>query len=242
MPKEESFFIRKSSFNFISTILHKTGSQKLIIMSHGFTGYKSETGRLFVEAARTFTKSKIDVLRFDFIGSGDSSGDFSNMCPNSEIKDLHFVIQWAKKKGYKKIGLLGMSMGGAVTICTAAQLKPNTIQAMVTWSAVPSFKWWQSKLNRKALRKQPYEPGKKFYTNHPKKEVPESYLSIKVPKLQIQGDKDHPGFASNFAKFYQKASGPKKHSIVKGADHCFNNRAHRKVLYRESLNWFKKYL
>ena len=46
-----------------------------MILAHGFTGLKSETGRLFVSTARALAECGLDALRFDFMGSGDSSDD-----------------------------------------------------------------------------------------------------------------------------------------------------------------------
>lgn len=43
-----------------------------VVLFHGFTGNKIEPHRLFVKIARKLASIGINVLRFDFYGSGDS--------------------------------------------------------------------------------------------------------------------------------------------------------------------------
>jgi pimeloyl-ACP methyl ester carboxylesterase len=240
MLREQPFYIQKSRSETISAVLHRESPRKLVIMSHGFTGNKIETERFFVNTARYFAQRKISVLRFDFIGSGDSSGDFSKMSPSSEIDDLKFLVSWAQKRGYRDIGLLGLSFGGAVTICTAAMLK--NIKTIVTWSSVPDFKLWRSKPDPKAFKWGCMIPGKDFYKKRPKVDVPEAYCSLRIPKLQIQGDRDLPGFRERFLEYFPKAPNPKKHIVVKNGDHIFSDIRIRSFVIKKSRDWFVKHL
>ena len=47
-----------------------------IIICHGFIGSKVGVDRLFVKAAEEFTMDGAIVLRFDFAGCGESSGNY----------------------------------------------------------------------------------------------------------------------------------------------------------------------
>jgi alpha/beta superfamily hydrolase len=228
----------------LAAVLTPASKSRLVIVCHGFTGYKSENRRLFVNVARALAKAGISSLRFDFMGSGDSSGEFYQMSPNTEIRDLKQVIRWAKKKGYRKIGILGLSFGGGVTICTAAQVKDKAIQTIVTWSSVPSFRFWIPKLRRNFYRKKPnpMSVGRCLFSDWPKEDVPEAFCSLKIPKLQIQGDEDLPGFVSAFKKYFKNAPNPKSHIILPGADHVFTNWNDRAKVISQSVKWFKKYL
>lgn len=244
---EHLFSIITPDHHQLAAVLHSPAKKPkgLVILSHGFTGTKCETGRLFVTTARAMAAAGLAALRFDFWGSGDSSGEFYEMSPNSEISDLKNVIRWAHQQGYTKIGLLGLSYGGGVSICTAAQIPQGAVRALVTWSTVPGFEFWRSQeeINPKIHGNgNPIEVGKIFFTDRPKIDVPESFVSLKIPKLQIQGDNDIPGFRDAYAKFFPHASKPKKHVVVTGADHTFNNWKHRKSVINQTVNWFLKYL
>src|SRR5258708_31519171 len=126
----------------LAAVLHRAPGKSLVILCHGFTGTKTESGRLFVQTARALQKAGINALRFDFMGSGDSSGDFNQMTPNTQIQDALDVLAWARRR-YKKIAFLGLSFGGATAICAAHQARPRP-DALLTWSSVPSLRWWNS--------------------------------------------------------------------------------------------------
>ncbi|RKX34853.1 MAG: hypothetical protein DRP71_05630 [Verrucomicrobia bacterium] len=229
---------------FLSAVLHSTRSRRIVILAHGHTGTKIETGRLFVHTARALADAGINALRFDFFGSGESSGDFCQMSPNTEIADLKRVIAWARRQGYNSIGLLGLSFGGAVSICTADQAGPGVLDALVTWSSVPGFRSWRSGPDTTFSTKKsdPNGHGKQFFTDRPEVDVPDAYTSLTIPKLQIQGDDDLPGFREQFTEYFPRALKPKRHTVIPGADHTFTLWPHRRRAIRETVKWFERYL
>lgn len=248
LPEEHHFTITTPDKHHLAAVLHtpKKTAKGLVIFSHGFTGNKAESGRLFVTTARELAKAGFAALRFDFWGSGDSSGEFYQMTPNTEISDLKNVIRWAHQQGWTNIGLLGLSFGGAVTICTASQIPDGAIQTMVTWSSVPSFKFWNHIPNPKPSHytsENPiHMPGKKFFSDRPKIDVPEAYVRLSFPKLQIQGTNDIAGFREEFSKYFPVARPVKKHVVIPGGDHVFTTWKHRKQVISLTVQWFKKYL
>ncbi len=240
LTKETLFWI-SSQNRSLAAILHPASKEKLVILCHGLTGHKSDNARFFVEAARCFATSGLSALRFDYFGCGDSDGDFSEMTPNLKIQNLKDVIEWAQAHGYKKIGVLGMSMSGAVAISALHQLNPGTVQALVTWSSVPRFSDWL-----KDKGSSPLLPcwilGDAFYTDRPKVDLPQSYLELDLPKLHVQGTKDTEGYIDKFLEYFPKAKEPKKHHLIEGADHCFTQSKHRDEAIAITQDWFLKYL
>jgi alpha/beta superfamily hydrolase len=238
---EEPLVIRTKHAH-LAAVLHRAPSKKLVILCHGFTGMKTESGRLFVHAARAMQKAGLNVLRFDFAGSGDSSGDFSEMTPNGQIRDALDVLAWGQRR-YKKVAYLGLSFGGGTTICASYQAKRRP-DALLTWSSVPSFRWWRSTVpvGEEPRPGNPMIPGKKFYTDRPKVDVPEAYVALDIPRLQIQGDQDIPEFRERFAAFSPKNDPLVRHMVVPKADHVFTTWEHRKLVIAESVRWLKKQL
>ena len=226
----------------LAAVLHQADSKKLVILAHGYTGNKCEAGRLYVQTARALAEAGISALRFDFWGSGDSEGELNEISPNTEIADLHRVIAWAQKKQFTEIGVLGTSFGGAVSICTVAQ-NPQ-VKTLVTWSSVPNLKEWTKTVvfRENGPRGNPLCAGPQIATDLPAVDVPESYISLKIPKLQIQGDHDIPGFCEGFQKFFPAAAKPKKHIVIPGADHVFTTWSHRRKVIKLTVDWFLKYL
>ncbi len=92
-----------------------------VILAHGFSTHKDMF--LFQEMSAMFHRF-YDVLTFDFRGHGESGGLFS--WTSHEARDLHAVISFAEKQGYKKVGLIGFSLGAAATLIEAGQ-NPNSI-------------------------------------------------------------------------------------------------------------------
>jgi len=226
----------------LSAILHRAPGHRLVILCHGFTGTKTESGRLFVHTARALRKAGLNALRYDFSGSGDSSGDFSQMTVNSQIRDALDVLAWGQRR-YKKVAFLGLSFGGGTSICASYQAKRRP-DALLTWSSVPSFKWWRSRppKGEKPTAGNPMVPGTRFYKDRPKVDVPEAYVSLDLPRLQIQGDQDIPEFRERFTAFCPKDDPLVQHVIIPRADHVFTTWEHRRRVIAESVRWLKKHL
>jgi alpha/beta superfamily hydrolase len=238
---ETPFFIRTPHAH-LSAVLHRAPGKSLVILCHGFTGHKGESGRLFVHTARALRKAGINALRFDFMGSGDSSGNFNDMSPNSQIRDALDVLKWGRRR-YKKVAFLGLSFGGGTTICASQQAKPRP-DALLTWSSVPSFGWWRAKPQpgEEAQAGNPLRTGKRFWTDRPKVDVPEAYVALDIPRLQIQGDNDIPEFRERFAAYCPKNDPLVRHLVLPGADHVFTQWEHRRKVIAESVRWLKKQL
>ncbi|MBR9681154.1 MAG: alpha/beta hydrolase [Candidatus Altiarchaeota archaeon] len=100
--------------------------ENAILMIHGFRGNRSEGGR-FKTLAKAITASNLSVLRIDCRGSGDSEGDFFDMTVSSEVEDTLAAIKFLQKEGVKKIGLIGHSLGGEISIIAASKTKIDAL-------------------------------------------------------------------------------------------------------------------
>ena len=238
----ETPFLIRTPRAHLAAVLHRAPGKRLVILCHGFTGNKTENGRLFVQTSRALQKAGINALRFDFMGSGDSSGDFNEMTPNTQIQDALDVLAWAQRR-YKKIALLGLSFGGATAICASYQARTRP-DALLTWSSVPGFRWWrlEPSSGEEAQPGNPLRTGKRFWTDRPKVDVPEAYVALDIPRFQIQGDNDIPDFRERFAAFCPKNNPLVRHLVVPGADHVFTTWEHRRRVIAESVRWLKKHL
>lgn len=240
--RETAFYFPHGAHQ-LAAVLHDAGRERLVVMAHGFTGLKSETGRLFVHMARELAAHGISALRFDFAGSGDSTGEFHTMTPNSEIADLQCALDWARRRRFRRVGVLGISMGGAVAICTVAARPAGEIAALCTWSSVPAFGWWRAQPDAAVVaRENVMRVGRRFFSDRPKLDVPQAYQGLSLPKLQIQGDQDLPGFRERFTEFFASASAPKRHLVLPGADHVFTKASDRRRAMAETRRFFARWL
>lgn len=116
-------------------VLHKpvSYSDKIVIICHGFTSNKDRERH--VNLANTLSNNKINALRFDFGASGES--DNREITIGAQIEDLRAAIKFVRSSGYKKIGLLGESLGGL----TVLKSYDETITAIVLWAPVTKARW-----------------------------------------------------------------------------------------------------
>ncbi len=91
----------------------------LIILCHGLTGDKSGPQRILSHWANILYDYGYLVVRFDFRGSGDSSGSFQETTISQMQQDLESVIKWCYNTfTFSKLILGGLSLGGLVALKT----------------------------------------------------------------------------------------------------------------------------
>lgn len=131
-------------FAILHRPLHKKNVPAIVICS-GFAGNKCGKFRLFVRLAEELTKLGIAVLRFDYRGSGDSEGNFQDVTIESEVSDtlacLDFISQDSQIDS-TRIGLLGRSLGGVISILATSHFK--AIKSLVLWAPVLRNTPWKN--------------------------------------------------------------------------------------------------
>lgn len=95
-----------------------------IIYCHGFTGDKTSSNRMGVKLARALAKENYIVVRFDFIGSGESEGDFETDTTFSGwLSDLKTILSWVRSRkevDKERLALIGHSLGGSLVTYIAS--------------------------------------------------------------------------------------------------------------------------
>ncbi|MEW5819764.1 MAG: alpha/beta fold hydrolase [Cyanobacteriota bacterium] len=166
----------------------------------------------------------IDIISMDFRGHGKSSGFFTFSA--KEYFDLKAVYDYAIKH-YKKIILMGFSLGGATSIIYASKYK--TVQGLVLVSAPADF----SKIENRMYKVEAFWPTiKKFELWRSLSIRPGNILKSKIkpidvineipriPKLFIAGSKDPTVFPWHAQELFNKAVEPKSLEIFKGGFHA----------------------
>ena len=170
----------------------KNGRDSLVIICPGFFNSKSNSA---IRLSIGLVADSHDVMIFDFRGHGESGGKFAWTA--KEPLDLEAVLDHAVSQGYKKIGLMGFSLGAAISIIVAAS-RPE-VKSMVLISAPTSFwrmdyNFWEPGMlsDLKANLECKWEgkgvrPGSIFL---PKVRPIDRIAGIKAPMLFIHGDRD----------------------------------------------------
>jgi uncharacterized protein len=92
----------------------RSGSEKVVIISHGLEG---NSERAYMKGmARAFSKNGFDVLAWNFRGCSDEMNKQLRFYHSGATEDLECVVTHARQQGYKEIYLVGFSLGGNLTL------------------------------------------------------------------------------------------------------------------------------
>jgi len=255
---EELFVDFMSGGEKIAGMLHvpeKTPAPA-IILCHGFTGQRIESHRLFVYAAREFCRKGFVALRFDFRGSGESEGLFESMTVSREVEDLENALDWIIGRNdvlKDLVGVVGLSLGGVVSLLTAARDK--RIKVVCTWSSPADLRALESsakevfgeanfnKLIMKDFIDLPSGDriGKNFLLDMLEKDVLEAVAKLSPrPLLIVHGTKDPMVPFSHSEKLFDAAKEPKEKFVVEGADHTFNRWEWQWLVIDNTVGFFER--
>lgn len=235
---EKLFFKTSKGYKLCGILSEPISSQKnfIVVLCHGFTTDKNSTSNIMLE--KILNENKISTFRFDFFGHGESEGKLSEITISIAVNDISSAIEFLKKLGYSKIGLIGSSFGGFASILTAS--KSNDLYILALKSPVSDLyelfilqggkqlikKWEEDKYIDYIAR-----DGSNFRLNYSLLEEAKNLnayqvaFKIKVPTLIVHGDHDEsvPIYHSEkLASLIKKC----ELKIIEGADHGYSNPEH----------------
>ena len=131
---ESPFFFTNDNYRLFG-VLHSPNDQcplaghKLgIVFCTPFAEEKTITHRVVVNIARALAREGIACLRFDFMGEGDSEGDFEDSTVKTRLSDISAALSiLAEKTGVEKIGLVGVRFGATLAALAASQKEVNLL-------------------------------------------------------------------------------------------------------------------
>ena len=163
-------------------------TNKTIILLHG---YPFDKGNIL--SLVSFLHKKFNIFMFDFRYLGRSEGRLTSVGYH-EKKDLMAAVDYLKKRGDKKIGVMGFSLGGAVAIMTANE---TGVDAIISESSYANlYKMIQTTYRQFYFFKHPFV----FLTNLFAKMIlgvdardvspMEDIKKLDIPIMIIHGEKD----------------------------------------------------
>lgn len=224
-------------------------NKKIILILHGFTGNKLGNSFFYVRMSREFVKMGYKVFRFDFTGSGESEGDFSDMTLSSEIADLDCIMNYINGLEIAKdneIYIMGHSMGGLIATLTASKYNPDKMVLLAPANNMldlieDKISEFDRKENRKVdsykhlgmlVKREFMEDLKKYHPIAKAKEY-------KNPVLIMLGDKD-PIITKKICEDTKTSFGEEAMlKIIEGADHSFVDYDIRTEMIKDIIEFFK---
>lgn len=137
MPETPLFF--KNGNYSLFAVLHEpeqAGPGDLgFVFCSPFAEEKLWAHRVFVSFARELSELGYPVLRFDYMGTGDSDGDFEQSTALTNISDIRAAAGYLlKNSSARRICLVGLCLG-ATLACLAAEEEPS-VCALALWNPV----------------------------------------------------------------------------------------------------------
>ncbi|HEY3405257.1 MAG TPA: alpha/beta fold hydrolase [Ohtaekwangia sp.] len=157
----------------------KKGSEKLIIISHGLEGNSRRP--YVVGMAKAGYDNGFDILAWNFRGCSEEMNRQLRFYHSGATDDLDVVVQHALKSGYKKIYLVGFSLGGNLTLKYLGEQKNSApIQKAVAFSVPMDLHSSCVKIS---------QPGNWIYANRFLKSLKKKIIgkSAVKPELDIRG-------------------------------------------------------
>ncbi|MFH0973892.1 MAG: alpha/beta fold hydrolase [Candidatus Micrarchaeota archaeon] len=212
--RSEKLFFKNSRGQRLAGGLHSPANALTkpcagIVILHGFGSSKDGKAK---KLARFFASRGYAALRFDFTGCGESGGALAGGIAKQEISDARRAIGFLRRRGFKRIGVIGSSLGGFVAVSVAAIDK--RVRATVALCLPARFEGCDG--------------------------VAKARRANKI--LFIHGTADEVVPVQESQALYAAARQPKKLVLVRGADHRFSQANHLRRVEREALAWFNKYL
>jgi esterase/lipase len=228
--------------------LHADNSTKesIVIMCHGFTGDKYEWGR-FPEMARRCNQEGYDALIFDFSGSGENKRELITI--TKQFNDLERVYEWTKSEGYKKIAVLGLSLGGLTTLGA----KLSEVDVYVFWAPVTFLHTtndqtsWFKDISNGQVKIPTSGEGESiiidmsFLIEFGKFQVKPALKRLDKPTLIVQGTVDESVPLELTRKAFKFLPENKRNELVEieGAGHDFEGK-HLEKFIDSTIQWIKK--
>ncbi len=226
-----------------------------VVMCHGFTGHRIEAHFLFVKAARAFCEAGLNVLRFDFRGSGESDGLFREMTIDGEIADALVALEALRSEPTvlrDRVGLLGLSLGGLVASCASG--RAGDVRALALWSAVADLEAiarsrWEVPADVDSISPDfvreigPHEIGAGFARDSLRIKPLEEVAGHSGPVLIVHGTNDQ-SVPLDDAHRYMEAipSGQATLRVIEDADHTYSTVALEEEVIGLTRDWLIKQL
>ncbi len=219
-----------------------------VILCHGMESSKESLKLTHLGA--TLSRAGFTVLRFDFTGSGESTGEFAAITCTRHVDDLAAAHGLLQDLGAGRVAIVGSSMGGttalmyagaaegvAALVTLAAPYDPRELierdfppRAMSRWRAQGFIEFDGRRLHASFL-----EEALTI-------DVAAAVARIRCPTLVIHGDADATVPVAQGQALHGALRMDKELCILPGADHRFTDPQGRGEALRRTEAWIMRHL
>lgn len=229
----------------------------VVLFCHGLAGHKIGKHRMYVSLAECLSRVGIASFRFDFRGSGDSEGNFSDMTLVGEVNDAYNALLYLEKQPRiesERIGIFGRSFGGAIAVMAAHRY--GKCKTMALWAPVFNAKQWEEQwelfethqideeTRHNLMRINGQLPSIKFYREMFKMNIEKDLKSLENSPLLLVHSESDPLVNIEHSNLYLNARrncpGKTEFISLPHSDHDFNHPEEKLHAIRTTCQWFAK--
>lgn len=227
----------------------------IVLIFHGFCGFKMGPHFIFVKLSRLLESMGIASIRVDFAGTGESDGDFIDMTMSTELQDANSILDYVKTLDFvdkDRIGILGLSMGGAIASILAGERK-DEISTLCLWAPAGNMdevilsKHYIGE-NYEKYKEEGYFDveglivGQDFVEDAKNLKIYERAANYDKKSLIIHGDEDDVVLLSASERYIDIYGGLSKLKVVSGANHTFDKKEWEEEVINETIKFLKNEL
>jgi alpha/beta superfamily hydrolase len=205
----------------------------VVVISHGLTGDRTGPQRILSQLSSELAEAGMVSIRFDYRGSGDSSGLFFKTTFTEMQKDMMFVLRLANQKhSGLPIGALGLSIGGVTAALCATESGMCSSLALISSDLIENVNFLVS--GDVPIRNGHFYINEEFFRErenlYPRTRLVDSRLKTLIAyggqDLKVkEAVRDLQGLNITIKEF-------------PGVDHLFEDCSARKKLYQEVIHYF----
>ena len=222
-----------------------------VVFGHCFTCTRHT--RIIRETCDALAADNFLALRFDFSGNGQSEGEFSKSTYSKQVAEMQEASGVILKKGVRRLGLAGHSMGAVIAVLTAPRIE--TVKAVCALAGRLTGLNASNFFSRSQIKElentgkvsftsrgRSLQLSTEFFADAKQYDLPETVKSLKTPLMVVHGDADEIIPVDN--AYLAKSLNPEhmELAVIAGADHMFSNDKHRSQIVKLVVRWFKERL
>jgi pimeloyl-ACP methyl ester carboxylesterase len=228
-------------------------THRIAVLCHGFLSTKNSTTNKTL--TRLLTDRGLATFRFDFFGQGESQGPFEALTTTLAVEQATAAVNVVLAKGFLRIGLVGSSFGGLVSILTASQSQDLACLAlkcpvvdfaeelrlefgpdeMARWQATNTIPNIMGGSDRIPLQYRFYEDCLRQIAYGPAER-------ITAPTLIVQGDQDEFVPLHQSQQLFDAIRAPKRLDLLPGADHQFTRGDDFRTMTTSIAEWLGQHV
>ncbi len=202
--------------------------------------------------SRALTNKGIAVLRFDFTGLGQSSGDFSDTNFSSNLSDIEAAYEFLEENYQAPQILVGHSLGGAAVLNVASRLAEVRAVATIGAPSTPEHVRHLLKNGEEELKKEgvaevniggrTFKMKKQFLDDLEERSGSDEIRNLGRSLLILHSPQDKIVSIDNASEIYLQAKHPKSFITLDKADHLLLKEGDAMYAGEVIASWASRYL